>query len=241
MPVLYLLHGLSDDHTVWTRRTSLERHVSELPLIVIMPDGERSYYTNSKTDPLLAFEDYMTKDLIGFVDSVFPTVAHRSGRAIAGLSMGGYGAFKLALKHPDLYCAAASFSGALTAGSRELTTEGHETGARVSDWDREQTSIFGENPKDGPDDILWLLEHGPRGPKPKLRIDCGTEDFLYAANLTVHKRLEKLNIEHEYSERTGAHTWDYWDRAITDALPFLTRSLHIEPIIEEQATAPGSQ
>src|ERR1044071_6734116 len=92
----YLLHGLSDDHTIWLRRTSIERYVSSLPLIVVMPDGERGFYTDAQEG--FAFESAITKDLISFIDRTFPTKADRSGRAIGGLSMGGDGAVKLALK-----------------------------------------------------------------------------------------------------------------------------------------------
>ena len=99
-PVWYLLHGLSDNHTAWTRRTSLERYVGDLPLIVVMPDGGRGFYTDSATEPAGAFETFIVRDLVGFVDRTFQTRANREGRVISGLSMGGFGAVKLALKHP---------------------------------------------------------------------------------------------------------------------------------------------
>ena len=101
--VLYLLHGLSDDHTIWCRRTSIERYAAELPLIVVMPDGHRSFYCNDPRPGGCAYEDHIVTDVVGFVDRTFPTIADRAGRAIGGLSMGGYGAMMLALRHPDLF------------------------------------------------------------------------------------------------------------------------------------------
>src|SRR5215470_15991071 len=101
-PTLYLLHGLSDDHTIWTRRTSIERYAANLPLMVVMPDGERGFYTDAKEGPK------------------FQTEAERAGRCIGGLSMGGYGAVKLALKHPDMFVSANSHSGALAWAHKPL-------------------------------------------------------------------------------------------------------------------------
>ena len=110
-PVYYLLHGLSDDCSMWGRKTSIGRYVQMLPLIVVMPDGGRGFYTDAPEG--FAYESFITRDLIPFVDRMFHTVAERSGRSIGGLSMGGYGAIKLALKHPELFVSANSHSGAI--------------------------------------------------------------------------------------------------------------------------------
>jgi putative tributyrin esterase len=112
-PVLYLLHGLSDDHTQWTRITSIERYVAGLPLIAIMPNGERGFYSDNLTRPNALYETYFIKDIVGFTDLTFKTIGSSEGRVVAGLSMGGYGAAKFAVKYPDLICAAASLSGAM--------------------------------------------------------------------------------------------------------------------------------
>ena len=111
--MFYLLHGLSDNHTAWMRRTSIERYVEGLPLIVVMPDGGRGWYADSVTEPAGAFATFIVRDLIGCVDRTFRTAATRAGRVIGGCPMGGYGAMKLALKYPEMFCAAASHSGAL--------------------------------------------------------------------------------------------------------------------------------
>ena len=216
-PVLYLLHGLSDDHTAWTRRTSLERYVGGLPLIVVMPNGERGFYTDSQTDPQAAYETNLVRDIVGFVDRTFRTIPTREGRVIAGLSMGGYGAAKLALKYPDIFCAGVSHSGAVAFGHRRMHQEWPEYA-----W---LTGIFGENPTGGTDDIFALAEHSDPAKRPALRIDCGTEDFLLDQNRTLHTHLDALGIPHEYAEHPGGHGWDYWDLHIQDTLQFFARVL----------------
>ncbi len=217
-PVLYLLHGLSDDHTTWVRRTSIERYVAGLPLIVVMPDCQRGWYTDSVSLPTYAFETFIIDDLIEFVDSTFPTRASREGRAIAGLSMGGYGAFKLALKHPDRFCAAASFSGALQIGKRISNVN--------EDRDREMRIIFGEGVPDS-EDVWKLAEAVDPKTRPALWFDCGTEDFLIEHNRATHKHFEDLGIPHHYSERPGEHSWALWDEVIQEALGFICEQLRI--------------
>ena len=106
--VFYLLHGLSDDNTIWARRTSIERYVEGLPMAVVMPDGGRGWYTNGVEGD--AYEDDLLKDVVGLVERTFPVRAERAGRAIGGLSMGGYGAVKLGLKHPEVFVSANSHS-----------------------------------------------------------------------------------------------------------------------------------
>ena len=214
-PVLYLLHGLSDDHTAWTRRTSLERYVDGLPLIVVMPNGERSFYTDSQSSPKAAFETYLTRDLLGFVDRTFRTAPTRKGRVLAGLSMGGYGAVKLALKHPDLYCAAVSHSGAVGFGRRSF--------GPGTEW----AAIMGQNAMGGPNDIFALAESISPADLPALRIDCGVDDFLIEENRALDAHLTALGIPHEYEEHPGEHNWDYWDRHIQDTLKFFGSVLNL--------------
>ena len=211
-PVLYLLHGLSDDHTAWTRRTSLERYVDGLPLIVILPNGERSFYTDAKEKARAAFETYIVQDLVGFVDRTFRTVPTREGRVVAGLSMGGYGAVKFALKHPDKFCAAVSHSGAVDFARGDFT--------RTDDWGQEWRPIMGSHPTGGPDDIFALAETVDRNILPALRLDCGTGDFLLGHNRALHQHLTALGLPHEYEEHPGEHSWVYWDNHIQDTLKF---------------------
>ncbi len=120
LPVLYLLHGLSDDHSTWQRRTSLERYAEGLRLIIAMPDGHRSCYANDPRPGGLAYEDHIVRDVVGFVDRTFHTIPRRGARAVAGLSMGGYGALMLAFRHGDVFATAASHSGAFLIGHKPV-------------------------------------------------------------------------------------------------------------------------
>ena len=213
-PVWYLLHGLSDDHTAWTRRTHLERCIEGLPLIVVMPDGGRGFYTDSATEPAGAFETFLRRDLIGFVDRTFQTRADRAGRVVAGLSMGGYGAIKLALKFPETFCAAVSHSGALWRPDLLDAYEGSEL-----------HRVFGDRPGGGPNDVYALAEGVSRAQLPALRFDCGTEDYLLPQNRLFHRHLDALGIAHQYAEHPGGHDWSYWDAHLHETVAFLVEAL----------------
>lgn len=216
----YLLHGLSDDHTIWERRTSIERYVEGLPLIVVMPDGGRGFYCDAQQG--MAYETAVIRDLVGYIDKMFPTRANREGRCIGGLSMGGYGAVKLALQHPDLFCSAVSHSGALAFAHKPFPKDG-------SIWTAEFSRIVGPEPTDGPNDIFALAEYLPVEKRPALRIDCGVDDFLIEDNRACHAHLETIGYAHEYDEYPGVHNWEYWDLHVREAIAFHTRNLGIGP------------
>lgn len=213
--VFYLLHGLSDDDTIWMRRTSIERYVAGLPLVVVMPDGGRGFYTNGVEG--FAYEDDLIKDVVGLVDHTFPVKAERAGRAIGGLSMGGYGAVKLGLKHHEMFCSVNSHSGALAFTREAKHSLNHTT--------PEFVRIFGKSPKDGPEDPFAIAERVDHGRIPALRIDCGKDDFLIEQNREFHKHLEALRIPHEYEEFPGAHDWTYWDKHVQEAVAFHAKNL----------------
>jgi len=216
-PVYYLLHGLSDDHTIWHRRTSIERYVENLPLIVVMPDGFRGFYTDANEGP--SYGLYMVKDIVGFVERNFPAKRTRDGRCIGGLSMGGYGALRLALAYPEMFVSANSHSGACLAG--------HTVDPLLAE--PEFRRVFGRKPQGSEHDLFALAAKLKRKGKrvPKLRIDCGTDDFLLAANREFHAYLNKLNVPHEYAEYPGAHEWGYWDLHVREALAFHCRALSL--------------
>ena len=214
--VLYLLHGKSDDHTIWCRRSALERHLEKWPsLMVVMPFGGLSFYCNATGGP--AYEDSIIKDLIPQIDRTFHTRPERTGRAVGGLSMGGYGALMLALRHPDIFASAHSHSGALDFG--------HGWYSDIPDL----TRILGDDPTKtgGPNDIYRLATECPN--PPALRIDCGVGDFLLAQNQSFHAHLKAARIPHEYQEFPGAHDWEYWDLHIEEALAFHSRNLAANP------------
>jgi S-formylglutathione hydrolase FrmB len=214
---LYLLHGLSDDHTIWQRKTSIERYVEGLPLIVVMPDSGRGFYTDAQAG--MAWETSIIRDLVGYVDTMFHTIPERKGRCLAGLSMGGYGAMKFGLKYPGMFSSTASHSGALSWGHYPLTDD--------EKYSQEFKMVIGEHPEGGPNDLYSLAAACPPETRPAIRIDCGKEDFLIERNREFHEYLLKIGIQHEYAEFPGEHTWEYWDAHIQETIAFHRKSLGI--------------
>jgi putative tributyrin esterase len=207
-PVLYLLHGLSLDYTAWTRKTSIERYAQAYQFMIVMPDSGRGYSADAPDGE--AYETAMVNDLIPFIDRTFRTDARRAGRAIGGMSMGGYGALKFGLGHPNLFCGVTSHS-----CSRAVTWT-HEPTLPEPKF----THVFGPNPKDGPNDLFSVAEKIDRRLLPALHMDCGTEDALLEHNRRFHQHLETLAIPHQYVEFPGGHNWAYWDQRIQEALRF---------------------
>lgn len=213
----YLLHGLSDDHTTWARRTRIEWYVRDLPVLVVMPDGLRGWYTDHDHGP--AFGRYIGEEVVAFVERNFPARRDQSARHIGGLSMGGYGAIRTALRYPDVFCSTNSHSGALFHGSHDWSLKDEREDRRA--YAQEMAHIFGARPEGSSHDLLALARSASvAGLLPRMLLDCGTEDFLLDANRMFHAELEHLRIAHEYREFPGAHDWDYWDLHVRDALQF---------------------
>ena len=214
-PTLYLLHGLSDDHTIWQRRTSIERYVEGLDLAVVMPAVHRSFYT----DMALGYRywTFISEEVPYVAHSLFHLSPRREDTIVAGLSMGGYGAFKLALTYPERFAAAASLSGALDMARMVLDPK--------TEWLAEAPAIFGDpaKVKGGPNDLFYLAKKAAasKGPKPRLYQWCGTEDFLYKDNVRFRKQAQKLGLELDYAESPGTHEWKYWDQQIQVVLEWL--------------------
>jgi S-formylglutathione hydrolase FrmB len=211
-PVVYLLHGHSDDYTIWQRRTSVERYADRLGLIIVMPDGGRSFYVDA-VDGSGDYERHIL-DTIAFTERTFHCRSDRASRGIGGLSMGGYGALKFALKFPHLFASATPHSGALD----------------IVAWMAKEPRggllkrLLGAKPSPA-EDCLALARKAKRSgkPIPSLRIDCGAEDFLLDQNEKMHAHLAKLGIEHQYEVHPGAHNWEYWDLHVRSALEFHKR------------------
>jgi putative tributyrin esterase len=215
-PTLYLLHGLSDDHTIWMRRTSIERYAAARNIAVVMPAVGRSFYQDMASGP--RYWTYLSEELPAIMRRYFPLSARREENFAAGLSMGGYGALRLGLALPDRFAAAASMSGALDLGGR-LARAGR-TDSRVSP--AEWTGIFGQELRIGDGDLYELSANiTPNGSRPALWIDCGSEDELLDDSRHFHAHLEKLQWAHHYEESPGAHEWAYWDRQIQRVLDWL--------------------
>lgn len=212
-PTLYLLHGLSDDHTIWQRRTSIERYVAPMGLAVVMPAVHRSFYTDMVHG--YRYWTFVSEELPDVCRSFFHLSDAREDNFVAGLSMGGYGAFKMALRCPDRFAAAASLSGALDL-------------ARIAESvlsDAEMKTIFGDLKKvrGSENDLFYLAEKiaSSQGPKPMLYQCCGTEDHLYQDNLRFKEFAKKHSLDLTYKEGPGSHEWGYWDRMIQDILKWL--------------------
>ena len=208
LPCLWLLHGLSDDHTCWQRYSAIERHAREYQLAVIMPAVNRSFYTDMQIGG--KYYTYLTDELPRVMRSFFPLSDKRADNFVAGLSMGGYGAFLLGLSKPENYAAAITFSGAMDIASVYKNIQ------------PELTWVFGKKSPAGTDaDLFHLLRKhvAAKTRLPQLSIYCGAKDFLYDANLRMCDELRKLKIPFAYSESpTHEHTWDYWDLCIADVL-----------------------
>lgn len=209
-PVLYLLHGLSDDHTAWTRYTSIERYADELGLAVVMPQVHRSFYADEAHGA--RFWTFLATELPEVVHSFFRISTRREETFVAGLSMGGYGAMKWALRHPDRFAAAASLSGAL------------DLEARQRDRAREplMRRVFGDRPLAGSDDdLLQLVARAEPAALPQLYLCCGTADVLYGDSVRFRDACAERGVPLTVDFGPGDHDWSYWDARIRDVLAWL--------------------
>ena len=213
---VYLLHGLSDDHTAWMRRTSIERYAAEYGIAVVMPCVGRSWYTDTEYGQ--NYFTFVAEELPRVCQGYFrPISDKREDNFIVGQSMGGYGAFKTAFTYPDKFAACAALSGSLDIISRL-------PGATIEQWQ----DFFGagfsspEMQRDEKCDLFAIadkLKASGEEP-PRIFMWCGTEDFLINANRKFDKHLSALGIEHTYTESEGNHSWKYWDEHIKDVLKF---------------------
>lgn len=216
---LFLLHGLSDDHSIWMRRTSIERYAEERGIAVVMPAVERSFYADMAQG--LPWGTFVGEEVPAAARAFFPLSARREDTWVAGLSMGGYGAFKMALSSPRAFCAAGSFSGALDMA--------HAWNGNDERWKAEMRRIFGDPGRfpGSPHDLFALAEGLPEAERRRLRLYqcCGTGDFLYDANLAFRNHARGLGLDLTFEEDPGeTHNWGYWDRKIQDFLRWLIPS-----------------
>ncbi len=204
---LYLLHGLSDDHSIWLRRTSIERYATEYGICVVMPFGGRSFYTDQKNGE--KYYTYIAKELPALISEFFNVSPKREDRFIAGNSMGGYGALKIALKNGNDFGAAAGLSSVANI--------------RSARWKEHLENLLGkENYLPDSEDLFALTKEKESDPnKPRLYMCCGTEDWLYKDNQELRKHLESLDFDYTYEESAGAHCWEYWDAQIQRVLEWM--------------------
>lgn len=222
MPVLYLLHGMHGDHMSWLNGSAIGRYARALKIAVIMPSVGNSFYCNMKYGG--RYHDYVAIELPEYIGKLLPFITKKREKTfIAGLSMGGYGAVKLALRNPDKFSACASLSGAL---DMNVDVKAGEPG-----WHTIVTSIWGEDYETAlpgsEDDVIHLLKAFPEDkPKPRIYAACGTSDFLYQQNQTFRRAIADTKFEFKYEEGPGAHTWAFWDKWIVPALKFLTEEIN---------------
>ncbi len=206
--VLYLLHGLSDDGSAWPRYTTIESIASLYGLVVVMPSAGRSFYTDQPNGQL--YFTYLTEELPRYIKDIFGLAPSREDTLIAGNSMGGYGAFKAAFLHPELYSAAASFSGVLSI--LFITAYPHDP--RMPEFEHlfgDLTQLAGSTH----DPSAWL-KHAAESPGklPRLYISCGRQDDLYPVNLQFRAECQNLGIAVEYHEEDAFHDWFFWNQQI---------------------------
>ena len=206
--VLYLLHGYSDDHSIWMRRTSVERYAAPHPLAVIMPAVNHSFYCNEAQGE--RYWDYVSEELPQIMHSFLRLSAKPEDTYVAGLSMGGYGAMRLALTYPERFAAAASFSGAVDViGELDSIPD-----IRRSNWQRVLGDL-GRAPGSEVD-LMHLLKVNASAPrKPRLYVSCGTADFLYGQHRVFVPALKENGWDVTHYEKPGAvHEWGFWDEQI---------------------------
>ena len=218
-PVLFLLHGLSDDHTMWLRRTNIERYAAERNLAVVMPAVGRSFYQDMAGGA--RYWTFVSEEFPAIMRRFFPLSEKRADNFAAGLSMGGYGALRLALAHPDRFAAAASFSGALDY-VRRLRDSGKPR-SRISQAEWNAVAGPGADAAGTDSDLFHLAKRVAkrRGPKPALWLDCGTKDDIIGDTRAFHSHLDALGWQHHSEESAGGHDWAYWDSQIKRAIAWL--------------------
>ncbi|MPM20557.1 hypothetical protein SDC9_66988 [bioreactor metagenome] len=204
-PVLYLLHGYSDNYGGWVNKVPAVKELADWHnMIIVCPDGAYgSWYFDSPVDPAFKFETFVSKELVDWVDKNYKTVRKREGRAITGLSMGGHGGLYLGFRHQDVYGACGSMSG------------GVDIRPFPNNWDlAKRLGTQRENPDNWEKNTVMNQLHLLTPNSSRIIIDCGSGDFFYEENVRLHQELLYRNIPHDFISRPGVHNWEYWANAI---------------------------
>ncbi|SHH55858.1 S-formylglutathione hydrolase FrmB [Chryseolinea serpens] len=233
-PVLYLLHGYGDDETGWTQFGEAQIIADKLqgevaPMIIVMPDAGVSWYINSY-DGKVKYEDFFIKEFIPYIDANYRTRPTKQYRAVAGLSMGGYGTLIMATKHPELFSSAAPLSSGVFTDEEIINGDPNM-------WNNVMGNLYGKKDLTGKDrltehynknSILKIIETANADELKKVRfyIDCGDKDFLIKGNMALHAALIDKKIPHEFRVREGVHNWTYWRTALPEVLKFISVSFH---------------
>ena len=227
-PVLYLLHGLTGHYSDWLTRTNVADYASKYRIIVVMPEGNDGWYTDSATVPSEKYESYFIRELIPDVQKRYRTIESRYGRGVAGLSMGGYGALKFGLKYPATFAFAGSMSG--TLGAASWTEEDLKDLKSIRD---SLVGVFGPMGSETrkANDIHQLARNATVArisSLPYFYLDCGTEDVLANDNARFAALLHEKKIAHEYRQLPGNHNWQYWDQQVREVLKIAAEKLRAQ-------------
>lgn len=211
LPVVYLLHGAGGNYADWvTKVPMLKALVDQYQILIVCPDGNpTSWYFDSPVDPKSKYETYISSELVGWIDSHYNTLHDRSKRAIAGLSMGGHGAFYIAFRHQDVFGAAGSMSGG-------LDIRGFPDRWKLKDV----LGDYATHPENWEQNTVINMVHLLTPNSLALIMDCGTDDFFYGANLRMHELLLERNIPHVYMSSPGFHSWAFWAKYVQYELVF---------------------
>lgn len=218
-PVIYLLHGLTGHFDNWSDKSKVSEYASKYRYIIVMPEGNDGWYSDSANVPNDKYESYIVQELIPEIDGKFKTNSKRDGRIIAGLSMGGYGSLKFGLKYPEKFVLVGSFSGALGAASWSVKSLGNSWKALTDSI----TSVYGgDESKTRKDNDIYKMarEITPEKIKslPFIYLDCGTEDGLIQQNRDFAALLIEKKIPHEFRQLPGKHDWIFWDSQVQEFL-----------------------
>ena len=224
-PVLYLLHGAGGGYDDWVKHVPEVIALSQqYGLIIVCPDGNKtSWYLDSPVDSAYRYETFITKELVPFVDSHYPTIVNAAHRGITGLSMGGFGAFYLAIRHPELFGTMGSMSGGL------------DIRPFPNNWDLpSRLGAYATFPENWDRVALPNLISELSGEHMHIIFDCGEDDFFFKVNMSFHALLDANNIPHDFITRPGKHNWDYWKNAIAYQVLFMHNSFEMADLATKQ-------
>ena len=216
-PVLYLLHGAEGCYSDWSRKADLHLLADRYNVIIVCPDGQDSWYFDSPIDPKMQFETYVSKELVAYIDSHYPTYDNRYMRAITGLSMGGHGALFLAFRHPDVFWSCGSMSGNMDitqyADRWHIKDRLGEYQGNEQRW--REHSVCNQVDK---------VKNSTLKPAQNIIIDNGLNDIFIKNNIALHDKLVEAGIDHDFTVRPGRHNWNYWVNSLDYHMMFFDKA-----------------
>ena len=237
-PVLYLLHGFGGHYSDWVTHANVADYAAQYRMIVVMPEGNNGWYTDSAGVATGKYESFILKELIPDVQKRYRTIEARYGRAIAGLSMGGYGALKFGLKTPETFAFVGSLSGALAAAA--WTEDDLKNLKAIRDSVFSVFGSVGSETRKAND--IYVIARGLSAARvaalPYIYLDCGTEDFLVGLNQQFAALLREKKIPHEYRELPGDHNWAYWDQQVPEILQLAAQKLRLPRAVSREMKRP---